>query len=428
MRERFVRVGEALAVAGALRRRRARARSRRSSAVAVDDELDRGAVERGRFLRDVRDRPAGRQLDVARIGVQLARGAARTGSTCRSRSGRRRRPARRGGWRASTFVEQELRAAAERELAERDHGAGMVAEALRTVSLSICGHLLYSRPVNDSKPSRSSPRSRASAAPIPRRRDHALPEHRCLTTFADLGLRPELLQGRRRAGLHHAHADPGPGDPARARGPRRHGRRADRHRQDRRLHAAAPAAARAPREHERLARAAPGARADPHADARARRAGGGERPRLRQVHPAAQHADLRRRADGPADRGAAPRRRDPGRDAGPAPRSRAAAHAQPVAGRDLRARRGRPHARHGVHPRRAAHRRRCSPRASRTCSSRPRSPSEIRTLADSFLRDPVAVQVAPKHATADLVTHVVAPGAARDASASCSCTSSSRAA
>jgi ATP-dependent RNA helicase RhlE len=34
---------------------------------------------------------------------------------------------------------------------------------------------------------------------------------------------------------------------------------------------------------------------------------------------------------------------------------------------------------------------------------------DIRTLAKSFLKDPVAVQVAPKLATADLVTHVVHP-------------------
>ncbi len=34
---------------------------------------------------------------------------------------------------------------------------------------------------------------------------------------------------------------------------------------------------------------------------------------------------------------------------------------------------------------------------------------DIRTLAKSFLRDPVAVQVAPKHATAELVSHVVHP-------------------
>jgi ATP-dependent RNA helicase RhlE len=35
--------------------------------------------------------------------------------------------------------------------------------------------------------------------------------------------------------------------------------------------------------------------------------------------------------------------------------------------------------------------------------------SEIRKLADSFLRDPVVVQVAPKLATADLVTHIAHP-------------------
>jgi ATP-dependent RNA helicase RhlE len=34
---------------------------------------------------------------------------------------------------------------------------------------------------------------------------------------------------------------------------------------------------------------------------------------------------------------------------------------------------------------------------------------EIRRLAKSFLRDPVVVQVAPKHATAELVTHLVHP-------------------
>src|SRR5437870_1678749 len=38
------------------------------------------------------------------------------------------------------------------------------------------------------------------------------------------------LERSQRRGLHHAHADPGAGDPARPAGPRPHGLRADRHR------------------------------------------------------------------------------------------------------------------------------------------------------------------------------------------------------
>ena len=71
VRERLVRVREALAVAGALGVGEL-ALGAPQRLVAVDRELDRRAVERGRFLGDVRDRPAGRQLDVAAIGVQLA--------------------------------------------------------------------------------------------------------------------------------------------------------------------------------------------------------------------------------------------------------------------------------------------------------------------------------------------------------------------
>ena len=39
--------------------------------VAIDDEFDRGTLERGRFLRDVGDAPVLRQLDVALVGMQL---------------------------------------------------------------------------------------------------------------------------------------------------------------------------------------------------------------------------------------------------------------------------------------------------------------------------------------------------------------------
>ena len=63
------------------------------------------------------------------------------------------------------------------------------------------------------------------------------------TTFADLGLRPELLERADRARLRGADADPARGDPAAAGGPRpaRPGRH--RHRQDRRVRAADAAAA-----------------------------------------------------------------------------------------------------------------------------------------------------------------------------------------
>ena len=40
--------------------------------VAVQHEIERRRRDRGRFLRDVRDRPRRRQLDVAGVGVQLA--------------------------------------------------------------------------------------------------------------------------------------------------------------------------------------------------------------------------------------------------------------------------------------------------------------------------------------------------------------------
>jgi hypothetical protein len=39
--------------------------------VAVDGVLDRRPVERGGFLRDVRDAPVARDVDVAGVGVQL---------------------------------------------------------------------------------------------------------------------------------------------------------------------------------------------------------------------------------------------------------------------------------------------------------------------------------------------------------------------
>jgi hypothetical protein len=52
--------------------------------VAVDRVFQRRALERGRLLRDVRDAPARRVVDLALVGVELARSSAKS-STCRSR-------------------------------------------------------------------------------------------------------------------------------------------------------------------------------------------------------------------------------------------------------------------------------------------------------------------------------------------------------
>ena len=109
---------------------------------------------------------------------------------------------------------------------------------------------------------------------------------------------------RARRELHHADADPGPGDPASARGPRPARLRPDRHRQDRRLRAADPAAPRrrsAPRRPQGL----PRPRADP--DPRARRSDRGQLRRLRPPPEAAPRRGLRRRRPEPAGPGAGAR-------------------------------------------------------------------------------------------------------------------------
>ena len=71
MCERFVRDGEALAIARGFGLGDF-ALSAAERFIAVDDELDRRTLERGGLLRHVRDRPAGRQLEVAAVGVELA--------------------------------------------------------------------------------------------------------------------------------------------------------------------------------------------------------------------------------------------------------------------------------------------------------------------------------------------------------------------
>ena len=174
-------------------------------------------------------------------------------------------------------------------------------------------------------------------------------------SFDHLGLSPDLRGHRGRGGLRDAHPCPGPGHPPRPRRQRRPRRRADRHRQDRRLHPPDPRPAPRPREHLVLAgpasRPLSGARADARAGDPGRRIGGDLRP----AHPAAKRGRVRRRPPRPADQGAPGRHRDPGRHAGPTAGPRRAAGRQPRPGRDPRPRRGRPHARHGLHARHPAH-------------------------------------------------------------------------
>ena len=83
-----------------------------------------GAVERGRLLRDVGDRPPRRQLDVARVRVQLARSSANRLDFPQP-FGPINADALAGMNGEVRAVEQELGAAAEREFAQRDHGAGL---------------------------------------------------------------------------------------------------------------------------------------------------------------------------------------------------------------------------------------------------------------------------------------------------------------
>ena len=123
--------------------------------------------------------------------------------------------------------------------------------------------------------------------------------------------RADPARGARRE-LHHPHPDPAAGDPASARRPRSAGLRPDRHRQDRGLRAADPAAPRG--------RAAPGGAqglprpgADP--DPRARRPDRGELRDLRPPPAAQARGDLRRRRPEPAGPGDGARRRHPGRHA-----------------------------------------------------------------------------------------------------------------
>ena len=134
------------------------------------------------------------------------------------------------------------------------------------------------------------------------------------------------------------------------------------------------------------------ARADPHADARACGAGRGIVPHLRQVHEPALDRRLRRRRHQAAAADRARRRRDPRRHAGPAARPHRAEERQPGAGRDLRARRGRPDARHGLHP---------GHQADHGAPARHGEAAEPAVLGDVLRRDQEARRPVAERAAAD---------------------------
>ena len=92
-------------------------------AVAVEHELDRRRRDRGRLLRDVRDRPRRRKLDLAGILMQLApneREEARFAAAVRSDEA----DLVPGVDRQVRAVEQPLRAAGEDEVGETQHSYG----------------------------------------------------------------------------------------------------------------------------------------------------------------------------------------------------------------------------------------------------------------------------------------------------------------
>ena len=121
-----------------------------------------------------------------------------------------------------------------------------------------------------------------------------------MTTFADLGLDPDILAGRPRCRLRVAQPDPGAGDPAAAPGPRRDRSGADRLGQDGGVRAA-DAPVRRPGRARR-----PGAGA--HADPRAVHPGDPGAARVRPAQGGRRGGRVRRRAD-PLPAGAAARRR-----------------------------------------------------------------------------------------------------------------------
>ena len=188
-----------------------------------------------------------------------------------------------------------------------------------------------------------------------------------------------------------------------------------------------PAVARAAGQHQPVAGAAPDARADPHADARARGPGRGKRAHLRQVPAAAHDGGLRRRGHRPADQGAARRRGDPGRHARPPARSPAPEDASTCrASKSWCSTKPTACSTWASCPTSSASSR-CCPQQRQNLLFSATFPDEVRRLAKELLRSPVTIEVAPRNAPADLVTHQVYLVPLPDASARCSSTSSARA-
>ena len=179
------------------------------------------------------------------------------------------------------------------------------------------------------------------------------PFESCHVLFYTRAVRSAAARGRR-SRLHRSHPHSAAGDSCRSRRGRSIGRRADRHRQDRRIRPADAAAA----IHTSVAAcggaAQTAARADSNADARVGGAGRSVHQDLRKASEAHLDGADRRRRVRTAGSAVEARRRFSGGDAGPPARSSRSRQRRFFPGRDLCARRGGPHARHGLHPRRQA--------------------------------------------------------------------------
>ena len=199
-------------------------------------------------------------------------------------------------------------------------------------------------------------------------------------SFDSLGLSAALLRGVAEQGYTQPTPIQAEVIPVVLEGARRPRRRANRHRQDRRLHAAVAAAP----VRRRRRKAAQRPRIDSHADARARGASCESVRRYGKYLPLRTAVDLRRCQHQPANRAAPPRRRYSDRDAGPSARSGEPGQRRSPRRRDLRARRSRPNARHGLPARHPARARAAAAEAPEPAFSAT-FPEDIRKLADKLL-------------------------------------------
>ena len=153
----------------------------------------------------------------------------------------------------------------------------------------------------------------------------------------------------RRTGLFPAHPDSGKGDPSGLVEPRFAGRRPNRHRQNRGLHAAHSGAPEEIRQYQRVpgdaSAARPGVVSYPRIGGSDRR----QRQELHQIPASARHHGVWRRQYGPANSGTAPRRGNPDRHAGTPARPHPAKNRSIEQGGSAGAGRRRPHAGYGFH-------------------------------------------------------------------------------